>query len=88
MRRPEEVKREFVHQWLLKANADLMAARHLLTGGALLSFGAAFHAQQAVEKLLKAVLVWHQVEFPKTHDIGRILDLGENRGRGPRRPCP
>jgi len=25
--------------------------------------------------LLKAVLVWHQVEFPKTHDIGRILNL-------------
>lgn len=40
-----------------------------------LSYGAAFHAQQAAEKFLKAVLVWHQVEFAKTHDIGRLVDL-------------
>lgn len=35
----------------------------------------AFHAQQTVEKALKAVLVSHQVEFPKNHDIERLLDL-------------
>jgi HEPN domain-containing protein len=28
-----------------------------------------------VEKALKALLVWHQVEFPKTHDVQRLLDL-------------
>lgn len=38
-------------------------------------YAAAFHAQQAAEKFLKAVLVWHQIEFPKTHDISRLLDL-------------
>ncbi|MFQ5705484.1 MAG: HEPN domain-containing protein [Gemmatimonadales bacterium] len=75
MKPPEEVKREFVRQWLRKGLADLTAARHLLSGGAELSYGAAFHAQQAAEKLLKAVLVWHQVEFPKTHDIGRLVEL-------------
>lgn len=25
------------------------------------------------------MLVWHQVEFPKTHDIGRLLDLVQTR---------
>jgi HEPN domain-containing protein len=35
----------------------------------------AFHCQQVAEKALKALLVWHQVEFPKTHDIQRLLDL-------------
>ncbi len=75
MKPPEEVKREFVRQWLSKGLADLAAARHLLGGGPELSYGAAFHAQQAAEKFLKAVLVWHQVEFPKTHDIGRLVDL-------------
>ncbi len=29
----------------------------------------AFHSQQAAEKFIKAVLVRHQIEFPKTHDI-------------------
>jgi HEPN domain-containing protein len=36
---------------------------------------AAFHAQQAAEKFLKAFLVRHQIEFPKTHDVGELLDL-------------
>ena len=34
----------------------------------------AFHCQQAVEKYLKALLVRHQIEFPKTHDIAKLLD--------------
>lgn len=29
----------------------------------------AFHSQQAAEKFIKSLLVRHQVEFPKTHDI-------------------
>lgn len=75
MKPPEEVKREFVRRWLAKAGADLRVSRHLMGGAANLSYGAAFHAQQAAEKFLKAVLVWHQVEFAKTHDIGRLIDL-------------
>ena len=35
----------------------------------------AFHAQQAAEKYLKALLTRHQVEFPKTHVIRRLLIL-------------
>ena len=35
----------------------------------------AFHCQQTAEKYLKAFLVWRQVEFPKTHSIGQLLDL-------------
>ena len=33
---------------------------------------AVFHCQQAVEKALKAFLVWSDVPFPKTHDLGRL----------------
>jgi HEPN domain-containing protein len=36
-----------------------------------------FHAQQAVEKYLKALLTRHQIEFPKTHVIRRPLILLE-----------
>ena len=77
MRPPEGVKRGFVVQWIRSADGDLAAAKHLLSGGAELVHGAVFHAQQAAEKFLKAVLVWHQVEFSKTHDIGRLMDLLE-----------
>ena len=45
MKRPEEVKREFVGQWLRKGAGDLKIARYLLGGSPDLSYGAAFHAQ-------------------------------------------
>jgi HEPN domain-containing protein len=35
----------------------------------------AFHAQQAAEKYLKALLTRHQIEFPKTHELRRLLQL-------------
>jgi hypothetical protein len=33
----------------------------------------AFHCEQAAVKYLKAFLASHQIEFPKTHDICRIM---------------
>ena len=75
MRPPEEVKMEFVRDWVGKAEGDFRTAKHLCVGGAAFVNGATFHAQQAAEKYLKALLVWHQIEFPKTHDIDVLLDL-------------
>lgn len=39
-----------------------------------------FHCQQAVEKLLKAVLSDASVKFRHTHDIGELIDLLEDNG--------
>lgn len=75
MKPPDEVRREFVREWLGKAGKDLSAGSHLLTGEGGFPESVAFHAQQAAEKYLKALLVWHQLEFSKTHDIGRLLEL-------------
>jgi len=74
MRPPDEVKRELVRQWLARADEDLGVAKVLLTEDAPYAAAAAFHAQQTAEKALKALLAWHQVEFPKTH-VGALLDL-------------
>jgi HEPN domain-containing protein len=75
MKPPEQVKREFVRQWVQKAEADWRVSRYLLGDSDFHGEGIVFHAQQAVEKYLKAVLIWHQVEFSKTHDIARLLVL-------------
>mgnify|MGYP000307964815 CR=1 FL=1 len=32
-----------------------------------------FHAQQAVEKYLKAFLILHDIDFPRTHDVDYLL---------------
>jgi HEPN domain-containing protein len=33
----------------------------------------AFHAQQATEKYLNALLTFHKIEFPETHIIAQLL---------------
>jgi HEPN domain-containing protein len=72
---PDQVRDEFVRQWLAKAEEDLNAAKSLVTYGATFLSTVCFHSQQAAEKCLKAFLTLHQVEFPKTHDIDELLDL-------------
>ena len=75
MRPREVVIRELVRQWLAKAEEDLRVAEHLAGQEPRYLNSICFHSQQAVEKYLKAWLVRHQVEFPKTHDLGRLLSL-------------
>ncbi len=73
MRPPEVALRELVLQWLDKAAADFDAAEQLRSEGDRFREIIGFHCQQAAEKYLKALLVRHQVEFPMTHDITKLL---------------
>lgn len=66
-----------MRQWLEKAKVDINASEALLAADPPLLYPACFHAQQAAEKYLKALLTWHQIEFPKTHDIEQLLELVE-----------
>ena len=75
MKSPEEAKQALVDEWLRKAEDDIRVIDLLNREDPQLVNPMAFHAQQAVEKLLKAVLTWHQIPFPKTHDIERLLVL-------------
>jgi HEPN domain-containing protein len=75
MRTPEQVKWDFVQQWLDRARKDLVAADVLLKEGFEDYENVGFHAQQAAEKFIKAVLVRHQIEFPKTHNIALLRQL-------------
>ena len=75
MRPPEEVKRDLIRQWLRKAEEDLGSAKVLLSHKHPFLFPVGFHCQQAAEKYLKAFLTLHQIEFPKTHNLGELLNL-------------
>jgi HEPN domain-containing protein len=75
MRTPEQVKWDFVQQWLNRARKDLAAGEVLLKGAFEDYENVGFHAQQAAEKFIKAFLVRHQVEFSKTHNIGLLTQL-------------
>jgi len=77
MKPPEVIKEEFTREWVRKAEIDFKTAGHLYQSGPDFAEGTAFHSQQAAEKYLKAFLVWHQIEFHKTHDIEALLRLAE-----------
>jgi HEPN domain-containing protein len=42
--------------------------------------GLAFHAQQAVEKFMKAVLANEGVVFPRTHNLALLIDMLADNG--------
>ena len=60
--------------WLRYAKSDLELARIEKPEGVLLE-NLCFHAQQAAEKTLKAVLIFLEIDFPRTHNIRTLLDL-------------
>jgi HEPN domain-containing protein len=60
--------------WLEKMEHDLAAIRLLLGADDAPTDVVCFHAQQAVEKALKAILAAHAIEPERTHDVIALLD--------------
>lgn len=65
---------------LRKAKDDLQAAMRLALPPAASQAIIGFHAQQAVEKAIKAVLVNQGVHYPFTHDIAILIALTGKSG--------
>jgi HEPN domain-containing protein len=63
------------------AESDIAAYRVLSVSHDVRVETAMFHAQQAVEKMLKSVLISMGVEFRKTHDLIELADKVESHGR-------
>jgi HEPN domain-containing protein len=64
------------HEWTTKADNDLKNALHTLKlGKECPTDTVCFHAQQCVEKYLKALLVALEIQFPRTHDIESLVLL-------------
>ena len=65
---------DLINNWILKANKDLTSAEHELTfGDDAVTETICFHSQQAAEKFLKAYLVYLEISFTKTHEIGELI---------------
>jgi len=72
--RPDPERADAPERWLANARADLALARVQLPPGGLYEH-LCFHAQQAAEKSIKAVLLAQGVDFPFTHNLQALLDL-------------
>lgn len=65
-----------VREWIVMADHDLIAAGQVLKlGKAAPVETVCYHAQQCVEKYLKAIPVYGSIPFPKTHDVGALMAL-------------
>jgi HEPN domain-containing protein len=67
-------------EWLNHARSDLRLAQLAATDKLVRREQACFHAQQAAEKAIKAVLVLRGIEFPLTHDIEELLEIADTSG--------
>ena len=64
-----------VTAWVNRAEEDFRALNILLKDDNPPWGSVAFNAQQCAEKYLKALLLWRGIEFPKTHDLAKLLTL-------------
>ena len=64
-------ERSHARAWLKKAESDRLAARRLLEADGPFD-AVCFHAQQACEKALKAVLAAAGTEIPRTHNLEEL----------------
>jgi HEPN domain-containing protein len=62
-----------VKEWTAKAEADYSTAAREFKAKEPRNFDAVcFHARQCVEKLMKALLIHHNIVPPRTHDLTEL----------------
>jgi len=62
-------------EWLKFAKSNLLQADRKRKPKDILYEDLCFNCQQCVEKSLKSLLIYHNIDFPKTHSINILLDL-------------
>lgn len=74
----DKEKAQYIQNWLQKAENDLKVAEIVLESDEEKKpfDTVCFHCQQAVEKWLKAYLIYLDVMFPRTHSAAQLIELG------------
>ena len=81
---PNPTVAKVVAGWIRKAEGDYDNATNELKRGRRAPVDTiCFHAQQTIEKYLKAILVLKGLEVPRTHDIPALLGLLPKAARPP-----
>lgn len=67
-----------VKEWVEKAEGDYRVALLAFRAKRSAYDAVCFHAQQCIEKYLKAALQAHGLRFSRTHDLGQLYQLGRS----------
>ena len=72
---------EEVKEWIIKAYEDYIAAKYLVSvpQEEIIASAVCFHSQQFVEKIFKAFLVLHRIEFGRTHNLSLLKEFCSKR---------
>ncbi|MBU1121227.1 MAG: HEPN domain-containing protein [Candidatus Omnitrophica bacterium] len=75
-----KTKDELIREWIKRAEKDLLTVIHELSFNKdAVTESICFHCQQAVEKFIKAYMVFLDIEIRKTHEIGELITLCEEK---------
>ncbi|MBL7129503.1 MAG: HEPN domain-containing protein [Ignavibacteria bacterium] len=67
---------EIINEWIRKAEGDFNSAVREYRARKLPNYDAAgFHAQQCIEKYLKAILQMYNIPFQKIHDLLALMEM-------------
>jgi HEPN domain-containing protein len=78
-RREQRFHKEYAHELLRIALLDFDSAQILARYGAHRVENVFLMAQQSLEKALKAVICWHELSVPFTHDIAVLVERLSSR---------
>ena len=67
-------------EWLKRARSNIERAEAGKVSEGILYEDLCFDCQQAVEKSLKGLLIYLEIEFPWTHSIAKLIELIEEAG--------
>ena len=73
-------KIDIVKKWLDRAQSNLTLAKPVIIHDDVFYEDLCFNAQQCVEKSLKALLIYNNLEYPKSHSISKLLGNLEEAG--------
>jgi HEPN domain-containing protein len=74
---PPRDGRDLARVLLDRADDDIRLVRRVVDDADIADAIVGFHAQQAVEKAIKAVLAARDIEYAKTHALGYLIGLVE-----------
>lgn len=77
---PQREGRDLALVLLERADGDIALVRHVRDNADIPDAIVGFHAQQAVEKSVKAVLAAHDIDYTKTHLLGYLIGLVQTNG--------
>lgn len=71
---PDRYPPEDPREWLNRARSNLQLAKNADNAGVYYE-DLCYNAQQAAEKAIKAVFMYHRISFPLVHDLAALITI-------------